>query len=326
MSAINHFRSVMRRASRGSKLNILVLDCTHERYESNLCKTGHNFYVYKMNKEWNTSYAQIPDNYMILDYVPNYIDYDLILIHATDHRLEAALELSKVFNVPIIRHTHTLPSSYGEIELHQSTAQLVNKDSFISDFSLKNWGYEGYENANFINHGIDYDFWASEPEYDRENHCLSVVNYWQNRDWACGWNLWNQVISHGLLVRVVGDNPGISRAPRSIQELSLEYKTSSVFLNTSLNSPVPMSLMEAMASGCAIVTTDNCMIGEIIDGSNGFKSNDPEELHKHCKFLLENPDHARQLGLEAQKTIRERYNMSNFVDNWNSFFNSTIYN
>ena len=46
----------------GEKLNILTF-ATHERYEENLCKTGHNFYSLKFGKEWDTTYAPVPSNY-----------------------------------------------------------------------------------------------------------------------------------------------------------------------------------------------------------------------------------------------------------------------
>ena len=66
----------------------------------------------------------------------------------------------------------------------------------------------------------------------------------------------------------------------SIEALRDAYKSSSVFLNTSIHSPVPTVLMEAMACGCAVVSTDNCMIPEIIEhGVNGLLANTSEKLH-----------------------------------------------
>ena len=61
-------------------------------------------------------------------------------------------------------------------------------------------------------------------------------------------------------IKVLGDSPGLSKPAESIEALREAYKTSSIFLNTSIHSPVPTVLMEAMASGCAVVSTNNCMI------------------------------------------------------------------
>jgi len=42
-------RGIMRRCNPAEKLNILTF-ATHERYEENLCKTGHNFYSLAIGK------------------------------------------------------------------------------------------------------------------------------------------------------------------------------------------------------------------------------------------------------------------------------------
>tara|TARA_R110002153_G_scaffold165832_2_gene318337 strand:- start:519 stop:785 length:267 start_codon:yes stop_codon:yes gene_type:complete len=83
--------------------------------------------------------------------------------------------------------------------------------------------------------------------------------------------------------------------------------------------------MEAMACGCAIVSTETCMIPDIIQhGENGLMSNDPDTLRSMLKTLLEDPDMAHSLGQNAQKTIREKYNITQFTENWNNLFYSTI--
>ena len=61
-------KSFMKKIDRSEKLNILTL-ATHERYEENLCKTGHNFYSLKYGKEWDTTYSQVPQNYHIINQI-----------------------------------------------------------------------------------------------------------------------------------------------------------------------------------------------------------------------------------------------------------------
>ena len=125
----------------------------------------------------------------------------------------------------------------------------------------------------------------------------------------------------------MGNSPGLSEAAQSIEHLRDIYNSSSIFYNTSIHSPVPTVLMEAMACGCAIVSTNNCMIPEIIEhGKNGLISNDPEELKSYLELLLDKPKMARMLGDAARKTIVERYNISRFVEDWNNLFYDTIEN
>jgi len=80
-----------------------------------------------------------------------------------------------------------------------------------------------------------------------------------------------------------------------------------------------------MSCGCAVVSTNNCMIPEIIqNGKNGLVSNDPQELKGFLQLLLKDRDLAKELGDNARKTIVEKYNLERFVDNWNNLLYSTV--
>src|SRR5690606_23095051 len=96
------------------KLNIIVIGATHERYESLLAKTGHNFYSIKMGKLWNKEYGNKPKNYYELDSLPFNVPYNLVLCHTSCDRLDAAMQLGAQLGIPVVRHCHTLPESEYE--------------------------------------------------------------------------------------------------------------------------------------------------------------------------------------------------------------------
>lgn len=331
MSVAEHVKAIIRRSKSKDKLNILVIGSTHERYEQALCLTGHNFYCLPDNtKRWDTDYGKRPKNYLIIDEIPYHLELDLILVHTSCDRLKTAFELRNYFKIPVIRHTHVLPDVRFDVKEQIKSFQQIRVDlnTFISKFSMNAWGYSE-SNAMYVNHGMDTDFWCVEQTAPRDNHLLSVVNLWKHRDWACGWNLWNAVIGADSLTKlpfkVVGKNEGLSKPARSIEELRKEYMSSKIFLNTSLHSPVPMSLLEAMACGCAVVSTNTCMIPEIIQhGYNGLLGTDAKELREHCIKLLSDNDLSQELGRNAKKTIKEIYNINNFINKWNNIFESVI--
>ena len=149
---------------------------------------------------------------------------------------------------------------------------------------------------------------------------MSVVNDWVNRDWCCGYKIWERT-TKGLPVHVVGDTPGLSKPAESLEALRKDYSESQIFVNTSTHSPIPCSLLEAMACGCAVVSTATCLIPEIIDhGVNGFCSNDEEQLRQHMIDLLNDPDLCASMGEEARKTIEKMFGMDRFVSEWNDIF------
>ena len=335
--SVSAISSITRRATRkdGEPLNILTFP-THERYEQSLSNTGHNFYAYMTDssKEWNTEYAPVPKNYHIMDkklgdnQLPLSVDLDLILSHTYDQQLMIGSQISRHLSIPLVILCHILPDirmSPKEQTETISRCQSIKSDAhiFISDYSRRKWGRTAFD-SEVIRHGLDTEFWSPKEDVIKENHALSVVNYWASRDWCCGFNLWQRVIE-GFPHKVLGDNPGMSSAAGSLEELRSAYRKCKLFVNTSIHSPVPTTLVEAMSCGCAVVSTKNCMIPEIIDhGKNGFMSNDEQELKGYIKMLLEDDDLRQSMGTEARKTIVESHNLDRFTNEWNILFNKAI--
>ena len=325
-------RSIMKKIKRGDKLNILTF-ATHERYEENLCRTGHNFYSLKYGKEWDTTYAPVPDNYHIIDSLPQHIDIDLVLSHTSCNRLQVAHDILTDTNgmsgqspVPILRHCHVLPDIRFDVETQiQSYNSLpIKHNSFISDYNKTQWKSSGY----VVEHGVDTNFWRpSDRKVPEIEGCLSVVNEFPTRDWCCGFQLWKDVVKDipRFIVGKCTTHPNFSEPARTREELRDYYQRARLFLNTSLHSPVPTVMLEAMACGCPVVSTENCMIPEIIEhGVNGFMANDPNELRNYCIQLLNDPELARKMGAAARETIVSKFSMPRFIDNWNNLLYKTI--
>ena len=86
-------------------------------------------------------------------------------------------------------------------------------------------------------------------------------------------------------------------------------------------SPVPTALLEAMACGCAIVTTATCMIPEIVKhGENGMISNNEDELSEYIDQLMDDEDLRNKLGKAARETIVKDFSEDKFTDKWNKIF------
>lgn len=306
------------------KYNILTFP-THERYESQLCKTGHNFYSFHMSghKKWNLEQSPYPENYYTLpeNNTCGFIKYDFILSQSKFWQFQVAQKINQQFNLPIIALEHTWP-----LEGIQPTDQLSNMrkmvgnvNVFISEASEKAWniGTSGV----IIHHGVDTDTFSPKG-IEQEDHVLSVANDFVNRDYCLNYYGWKRV-TEGVKTKLVGKTEGLSEPAKSMEELVSEYNKCAVFFNSSTLSPIPTSLLEAMSCGCAVVSTATCMIPEIIEnGVNGFISNDENELKAHIDYLLHNPDVRASIGLNARKTILEKFSEKQFINNWNQLFDN----
>jgi len=323
---ISPVSSLTRAATRqeGEPLNILTF-VTHERYEPNLCKTGHNFYSLTGDgiRNWNTQYAPIPENYHILpptttDVVPLNLDFDVVLCQNVMAHYEIASSICSYLQLPMINLWHILPPIDWADEQFQFFSNLSGDvDVFISDYNRKVWG-RNEANSRVLYHGVDTDFWKPVSSSERKQRMMSVVNDWVNRDWCCGYRIWERT-AKDLPCYVVGDTPGLSQPAESLESLRSDYSESQIFVNTSTHSPIPCSLLEAMACECAVVSTATCLIPEIIEnGVNGFCTNDEDELRGYMTELLNDAELCKKLGKAARKTVEEMFGMDRFVEEWNN--------
>lgn len=326
---MNTVSSIIRQATRkaNEQLNILTAD-THERNQTFMAKTGHNFYSlqHPSFKKWNSSFSPVPDNYIIFDeklgnfQIPHILDFDIVLSQNKFGQFQILSQIARAANLPLISLEHTLPM---EMWTRNDRTSLRNMrgdiNVFISNYSKTEWGFDDVPNSITINHGIDTDLF-NPGNSERKQHILSVVNDWIGREYFCGFKTW-QNVTNGLPVFPVGETAGFSQPAKDINELVSFYQTSQIFINTSKVSPIPMALLEAMSCGCMVISTATCMIPEIVQhGYNGLISNDEKELRKYLEKALHDKEMCKEMGDNARKTIVEKYGLSQYIENWNNVF------
>ena len=318
-------RNIIRRCIEGKKdkYNILTFP-THERYETGLCKTGHNFYAFHSEglKTWNEDYAPVPSNYYRFpeNSIFNGISFDFILAQSKFGQFQTAKLLQERLGIPLVSLEHTLPTSVLQQEwLDEIKTMSGDIDVFISDYSMHEWKLQG-TNQKVVHHGVDSSLFKPN-DLEKKPYVLSVVNDYKNRDYCCNYSGWER-ITEGIESKIVGTSTdGSSEPAPSLEALIDEYNSAMVFLNTSTVSPVPTSLLEAMSCGCAVVTTSTCMIPEIVrHEENGLISNDEGELKEYINRLMQDEELRKRLGEAARKTIVEDFSEEKFINSWNKIF------
>lgn len=320
--------NIIRRALTGKpeKYNILTFP-THERYETQLCKTGHNFYAFSAEgqKEWDESYAIRPDNYYILPKNAIYqgIRYDFILSQSKFGQFQLAHQINEILGLPVLCLEHTLPiPNWPPGQADTMRSMTGDHNVFISEFSRDQWSVK-HDSVDVIHHSVDTNLF-SPSSVEKIPHVLSVANDFINRDYCLNYSGWKR-ITEGITTKAVGATEGLSEPASSTEELAQEYNSAQVFLNTSTLSPIPTSLLEAMSCGTAVVSTATCMIPEVIvHGENGFISNDEKELRGYVLQLLEDKELASKIGAAARQTVLDNFSEKAFVDKWNNKFDEVV--
>ena len=305
------------------KYNILTF-ATHERYQTLMAKTGHNFYGFLTEgiKVWNEDYGKVPDNFYALPKETLYrgIKFDFILAQSKFGQFQVAELINQKLNLPIIALEHTAPTSVLKQEwLEEIKGMAGDINVFISDWSREQWKIQS-DNQQVVHHAVDVELFKPGG-YDRSPVVLTVANDFKNRDYCLNYSGWER-ITNGIDTKVIGSSPdGFSEPASCIEELVKEYASTQVYLNTTTVSPIPTSLLEAMACGCAVVTTATCMIPDIVKhGENGMISNDEKELRSYIEQLLEDEALRNKLGENARQTVIEQFSEESFISNWSRIF------
>lgn len=317
---------ILRAAARSPEdpLNILLVGATHERYESMMARCPHNFYMLggPSIKPWDRRFAEMPSNYTQLDgslgpnQIPLDIGIDLVVSQSRNTQYGYARQFAEASNCPMVSVEHVLPNPHwGEARFLEKSALRGNLNVYISEYSRDAWrDPEGV----IIEHAVDAELFR--PNMVKSLVVLAVVNRWKERDAECGYYFWEEA-THDLPTTIVGDNPGISQPPPSTEALARCYGDALIFANTAAVSPIPMSLIEAMAAGCAIVTRTNAMLSTVIeDGVNGFLADTPEAFRAKLIELLEDPAKAATMGQRARETAISRFDLNRFRRQWDEVF------
>ncbi len=301
------------------RLDILCFD-THERCQSQMAKTGHNFYGfrYKDCKVWNTNFAEIPSNYHPIENLYDDIDFDFILSQSKFGQLQISKQIQQQLGLPIIHLEHTIPTSnYTPEQVEMFKSIWGDYNIFISEYARESWGFG--ENETVICNSIDHEFFKP-MDVESDETVFTVQNDFINRDYCLNYQGWQRIIN-GFSAKVLGETEGLSKAADSLEHLREEYNKCAVYINTTTESQMPTAILEAMACGKPVVSTATCSIPSFIKhGENGFLTNDEEEFRGYIQQLLDDKDLRDKIGQSARETVLDVFSEQKYIDSWNKVF------
>ena len=197
------------------KYNILTFN-THERYQTQNAKTGHNFYAFNFDggKDWYDGHAPMPDNYYQMPNNSLYagIVFDLIFVNSKFVQFQTAMQINQKLQLPIVVLEHTLPLQHWpqeQLAAFQNMKGDVNV--FITEYSKRAWGMNG----EVVYHSIDTELFKPGTE-EPKSQVLTVAHDFVKRDYALNYKGWER-ITDGLPRVVVGDTEGLSKQSESVE-------------------------------------------------------------------------------------------------------------
>ncbi|MBN1855662.1 MAG: glycosyltransferase [Dehalococcoidia bacterium] len=117
----------------------------------------------------------------------------------------------------------------------------------------------------------------------------------------------------------------------SYQDMALVnglQRKAAVVLQKSLREGFGLTVSEAMWKGTPVIGGDVGGIKlQIKDGENGFLVSSVEQAAERIASLLKDPDMAHEMGLKARETVRKKFLLSRYLEQYLDLFNSfeTVY-
>jgi len=311
----------------GCKLRIVTTAC-HERYQSNLARTQHDFWLIPSpeRKEWVNHYAPMPRNMRMITEPPTACD--LLLSNTPAQARGVFAQMSTALRVPHITMNHCMACALPKVpsESEKRAWRMADPSDYrvwITHEQQRDWGYEDDDRSRVILHGVDHNFFRGwNPQAKK---VLVVGNDLIRRGQVMGWDLIVESLD-GLPVTFVGDTlwpdgRRFSSPAPNLGALLRSYQTHAVFVNTARMSTISTAMLEAMCVGMPVVTCEAPSIRDYFQHEEHLIiCKTAKEIRVAVTFLLANEEESMRLGSNARKAIIQQFNLARFIKEWNQLF------
>lgn len=262
---------------------------------------------------WGDNLHEVP-----VEHIPHQ-SFDLILFQARQHY---EVDQHRIFSPAQLQ----LPKVYLEHdpprEHPTDTRHIVSDPSVtlvhVTDFNRLMWDSNGVPTA-VIDHGVVDAGYQYQGTLERG---VVVINNLRLRGRRLGADIF-QHIRHAIPLDLIGmgadELDGVGEVPHN--ELPAFIAQYRFFFNPIRYTSLGLSILEAMMVGLPIVglqTTE--LVSVIASGENGYLSLKTETLIEQMRKLLDQPQHAQQLGQNARATALERFSIARFTRDWENLF------
>lgn len=294
---------------------ILSYNC-HEGLLTLWAKLGYeiDLLYYRDWSWWRTECRPIPENITLLSKGHKINEDDYFVAIAFNHHSQYK-ELKK-YKIPIV-----ISFATGKCNEAEATPENL-KDVPLAFCSFSQKVKMGFNNTEHpvITYGIDTNEFKG---YKGGNGKILTMNHdFRKRDDVLRYHWWKEVCGDLPTTNYGYQTDGL-KCPHttSYEEVKNVYRDYSVYMDTCLESPLSMGMLEAMATGMPVVTTCHDDMEVIISHKeNGIICNDKGRLRWFLTNLLKEPYTRARLGKNARDMIKECFTIDSFKYNWTNYF------
>ena len=243
-------------------------------------------------------------------------------------------------NWNILKHKIVIIRMIGqsspEIELKLKELKIAHSNLKIIRYSPKERNHIHYagedELIRFGKNSNEYTNWNGNI-----NYMVSVVQDMKGRGDACGWDIFSR-ISHEIPSKLFGNSnekAGTLWNGRSLSPVELfeVYKNHRVYFYTGTKpASYCLNFIEALMTGIPVVSigrglgNGNEDLYEIedfiVNGENGFISDNVNELIEYSKMLLNDMELSKKISMNGRRSAISLFNEEDIQCKWLDFFKS----
>ncbi|MBL7675336.1 glycosyltransferase [Atlantibacter hermannii] len=235
--------------------------------------------------------THIPDHLFTNEDIINY-EKRINLMNFVDGYFVTSRKLAKIYSDQNdFPHPHSIIYDYPAIKINNNSLDVTNDEVTVVWIGNSKWGeYLGYKDYK----GLNTVILPALTKLKKEGYLFNFIEFDSYK---------NKTEHHEIL-------DALAR--------------SDILLVSSENEGTPLPLIEAMANGCAIVTTDVGIAKEILPElqKKYIVSREQESFYDSLKYLLDNKEELHQLKQLNQQAFKRSYSeVTDIFDKWTAFFN-----
>jgi len=307
----------------GTDKTLLVFNC-HEPWIYQLGTLGYSLDIVvnlrgKYNQGWDQHMRPAPAHARLItlpEALASPTNYYCIVTHNTTDLLDVRgrpeprmLVLHHTLEGRLQEEHSTIDPQKMKDMLHTYLDLIGGHVVATSMFKGESWGFTD----DIVQFGIDVnDYPLCTGEQTRG---LRICNFISGRRQILLWDFHERAFAH-IPVTLVGHNPDMPgvEAARDWDHLKRILQSHRFYIHTAdprFEAGHNMAMAEAMAAGLPVLGNHH-PTSPIHHGSTGFLSDDPQQLQRFARMLLEDKELALLMGRQARKTVADRFSLERF--------------